>query len=100
MCRQLQKILVALTVIFATQAALPLHDELAPNTLTLGQCGEHLHGLVSQLQDQAQRRGNAILVEWNTDGSVVLRYPHFAQRMFCENGVLLVDYPSPPAIAP
>jgi len=99
MRQRFHEIPVILAVVFATQAALPLHDELAPNTLTLGQCGEHLHALVSQLRDQAQQRGNAILVEWNTDGSVVLRYPHFAQRMFCEKGVLLVDYPGSPAIA-
>lgn len=98
MCQRFHKIPAVFALTFAAQAALPLHDEQASNALTLGACTEHLQALVSQLQGKAQQQGNAILVEWSKDGSVILRYPNFAQRMFCENGVLLVDYPGPAAI--
>ena len=50
-----------------------------------------------QEQQEAKRtaatNGNAILVEWKVDGSVILRFDHFRQRMRCRNGTLFVDYP-------
>lgn len=84
-------IAIPVALFAATAIAMPSTD--ADGTLRLGQCAEHLQALVSLSQTNAQKKGSPILVEWNTDGSVNLRYEHFAQRMRCEHGVLLVDYP-------
>jgi hypothetical protein len=80
-------------VLFSVEAANAIPGDDVESTLQLGQCEEHLRAVVSQLRIDAEQKGKGILVAWNTDGSVTLRYEHFAQRMRCGNGVLLVDYP-------
>lgn len=93
MLKRWQGVSVAVACALAAQVVMSISSGEAESTLTLGQCAEHLQTFVSQLQEKARQEGTAILVEWKADGSVVLRYEHFAQRMRCQKGVLLVDYP-------
>jgi len=58
-------------------------------------CANHLNALVLYLEETAQIEGAALVVEWKSDGTVVLHYDDFSQHMWCQDGELHIDCRDP-----
>lgn len=86
-------ILCAFVAVSVHHTASPATGDNSETALHLGDCQSHLREVVSQIQENATKKGDAVLAEWSVDGSVILRFDHFYQRMRCRNGTLSVDYP-------
>lgn len=63
------------------------------DTITLEPCAQHLQLTILHLQQKAVEEGVSMRAEWRIDGGVLLHYDDFSQRMRCQNGQMVVDFP-------
>jgi hypothetical protein len=70
-------------------AALPHGPAVA--VTRVGACERHLATLVSSLQKLARREDRALSIESRANGTMLLHYEDFTQRIRCRDGVLRID---------
>ena len=58
-------------------------------------CRRHLHALVAYHRETAGSEGRTLVVEWQHDASVTLRWKDLVQHMWCQHGELHIDFSEP-----
>jgi len=62
---------------------------------TSAPCRQNLHDLVRYLVETAAVEGRQCSVEWQKDGSAIIRYSDFSQVLWCQHGEMHIRFDDP-----
>jgi hypothetical protein len=80
---------------FASKGRSAVPSESAESPESFDPCRHHMHALISYMKETAELEGKEFAVEWQADGSAMVRCTDSTQYMWCQDGELHIRLEQP-----